>query len=204
MLPSSEVGLSDLTSSARPDHAELNRRPLGIVHLPSHLTPQLSPFILGRTAPDAMLLATVKCPGQALLANQAGPAHLPSVLRLVVRSGAKTDREKQVRIFVQACTSLSPVQSGLLSAGLARKSTRYGQPARFGRSGCARRRPHQSLRRWPAGRFVAAGQYTRHSTRRISRLTSLCPPGCVKEPQGSNGQPLVTDLHVDCHRSAET
>ena len=66
-------------------------------------------LVLAQPAPDAVVLAGLERPGEALLAHVAAPAHLLGLLDLEDGRSGVADREEQLRVLVEAGRTVAPI-----------------------------------------------------------------------------------------------
>ncbi len=99
---------------------------------------QCAPLVFGQTAPDAGILAGLKCPRDAGLGNRTAPADRLGLLDLEQGWAGVADREEEFRVFVSARSAVAPVHAVHL---LSRRAVQYGGRAvhrvLFSATGCS-------------------------------------------------------------------
>src|SRR5687767_8353380 len=73
---------------------------------------QGAPLLFAHPTPDAGVLARLECPLQALVRDRTAPAHRFSLLDLKQRRARRPDREEQLRVFITADSTVTPVHGG--------------------------------------------------------------------------------------------
>jgi hypothetical protein len=73
---------------------------------------ECTPLLFAHPTPDTGILPGLEGPLEALVSDRTAPAHRFGLLYLKYRGARRPDREEQLRVFISADSTVTPVHGG--------------------------------------------------------------------------------------------